>query len=558
MGAPARQIRIVRAAHGATLELPSGASAEVLSLASQPGFLECAEALLRGAANVHVWRPGARNPWPAMRGVHVTEAFAAHLASAVEFSANVALSGNRDTALAEVLSNRPRLTSGKEIAALGLGYEAEHEAQWFEFDLDDLPVAAKFLAALRKRVPHVQVTSSSHRTGRYRARFRIEPMRVSDIQRHGRALVESLGFRVANGAIEIYPSRKNGRVPFGPGGCTLFDAGLSRGRECHPLELFEALIAMPAIDLAELAPVHRVERISGGSVRKPRSHVAFAKAIRYWQHGVSGPGERDDALHSLACWFGYQGKTESEATEQIRTWIRSGGLSRSRAVLKCGPERELADVPRRVAATYETLRPCTPAKPAHLTRTEIARLVSHAFQVADSQAEARRIIRLGLAVLPIAKGAHLAGRTSVRIHSSKWQAAGGSRVTRLRQLLGWREVDGSYREGRRAKEWRWAFEFERIAPPKPAIAVRASAEKQVLLAVAIAAKSARKLTRSHTKDSPRTNVGTSSHPLQLPKQAPHRGAAFSGAERPAHSCAASASMIKVKDGHRRAARARSG
>ena len=362
---------------------------------------------------------------------------------------------------------------GAEVNAIGLACPPGEIVRVLNVDLDEHETAVRLLDALGPVVgASLLVTSSSGdpkpdgRTA-HRALVPIAPMRYEHVQRIGAALLDRLGFPLGLGRVELYPSARNGRVPFGRGGCRQFDPSLHPRLyvQRHPLALSEQLHALPPVDLqAALAalggtvvslpvaepeqspqPEPEPQRGRARALRRLRDCAQSVEAADLWRCGVDGPGQRDGALYALTVDCMRRGRSEAEAVAAVRAWIAAGKLDGSEAVARHGRERQLRDVPRRVRAVYATHPQPVRPKPVHLSAREIAAVVQLAEATARrSGFDAAALGTLLFAVLPVFKACELVRRrarrpdgfSDVRMHSDEWRAAGGPSYRAMRDALG--------------------------------------------------------------------------------------------------------------------------
>jgi len=381
------------------------------------------------------------------------------------------------------------------IHAVGLRHAHNSHARILELDLDGGVEPAAVVAALSRVVGDgLQVTSSSLRglrEGRYRARVHIRPVLISQLHRVGKLLVESLGFRVQDGEVEICPATKNNRLPWGLGGCDLFDAQLRPLGHRHPLALARDLASHAPIDLGALvgslerprvlvsAPAPAQQRQPAPRPTPAEQEGRSARAKYYWSNGAQ-QGERDDALTELVFDCFRCRLPRATAVTKIQDWIRDGGLIRTRgAQSQRGYEHELRDVRRRVDKVYSTYRNAPPA-PAWLTAGEIDLVVDLVDARTCSNPSPACMLGFLCRILPVFKGSVLAGLNYVRLPSKAWKNAGGNDYPKLREASGLFVLADNYLspatavrlEDAHCAGWRTTFTFDPSAPNRSLIPMR--------------------------------------------------------------------------------------
>ena len=173
---------------------------------------------------------------PCKRPINLWRGLAAHIAAGAE--------------------NEPQPFRDDERAltrAIGLGGHATTLVSVVNVDLDGMKYdpAAVVAAVLSVVGPRFLVTSGSGKPGRYRVLMPIAPLPQWKVQEHMAELLGELGYPPVKGGVEVYPSRSNSRLPFGAGGCLLFDRALKGpGERRHPYALLDELVALPRVELA--------------------------------------------------------------------------------------------------------------------------------------------------------------------------------------------------------------------------------------------------------------------------------------------------------------------
>ena len=402
-------------------------------------------------------------------------------------------------------TNEPESIDGRtEIVAVHLAYLPSERVKFVSLDLDGQTPPLDVIRAIRGEIGDAAllVTSGSGRAGRYRVLLRLAQSKtVEALQSLVKRWLAGLGLEVRQGAIDVFPSTKCGRKPFGLGGCERFSLDLDRSVREKPIDLWRVFAGLKPIDLRALAkrypalpeepmPAATAPRNLTGlprsvsKARLPRREVGdrrppTPKHIReLWKNGVQSKGERDKAIYDLAVDCRYRRFSLETAIERIREWINDGKINQSRAALsERGKNRELRDVERRVRDVYKThLLPGRP-EPVALTAGEGARIGELATNAAVAGGFSESAIRsLLFGILPLFKAAQLAGLRKVRIHKVEWESAAGSRYSKLRDACGifamvnGHRSSGSLRDGgfrpevaaelAYAQSWQTSFKFD--------------------------------------------------------------------------------------------------
>lgn len=405
-------------------------------------------------------------------------------------------------------TDEPEPIDGRtEVVAVHLAYRLTERVRFVNLDLDGTnqdPV--EIIAVLRDDIGDdaLLVTSGSGREGRYRVLVRLAKSKeVQTLQTLVRRWISGLGLEVQKGKIEIFPSPKCGRVPFGLGGCERYSLDLSQRKRERPIDLVRAFRGLKTVELSTLAsrfPVLELEHeptenaakqvandvptLTNSTQSLPRRYVAerrppTPKATRERaKQGISGVGERDDARYRLARDRQIRGWSEQKTIEYLRAWILDGKIDPSREAQKNrGIERQLRDVERLVKRVYATHPLPGRPEPVDLSASEVARIREHATIVATATGFTENAIRsLLMAILPFFKAAYRAGLPHVRIHTDEWRKAGGSRVTQIREACvlfaastGYRSANSLRKRGLSsqaaiehayAQSWTTSFQFD--------------------------------------------------------------------------------------------------
>lgn len=388
---------------------------------------------------------------------------------------------------------------GAVLRAVGLSTPPTELLRHLSIDLDGQHGCAPdaVVHALRAHVGHrsVLVTSSSGRAGRFRALMRLDsPLALGDAIARATQLLTEIGYSPRSGAVEIYPSLRNSRLAFGLGGCTRFDdVALAEGHDVHPLALAEALLDLPVVLLPRVrrlrppAPhaairaaedlVPSSQRSSSGSTRQvqPRCEASPAPQLRaatLWAQGVAGPGERDEAIWTLARDCRAQGLGERQAVARLQRWIDDGALDRSHAGSSLsGRDWQRRDVARRVRDAYRAAS--GQRATLHLTEREVVDAAVRSEEAAArSNASPAAIFRLLCSALPTFKAASSAGAPYLTLPHDWWREHGGDRCASLREASGVfvrvepHRAQRDFGVGAHAARWRADVLFDRESPSR--------------------------------------------------------------------------------------------
>ena len=541
-------------ATAAAVELKRSAPRVVVDRATADGFGYLVlpalstnpQAYQKGAMYMQVANGDVRR-WVALqKQVDVRELVAAHLAAG--------------------LADAPQATTAGRLRAIGAQFGASELVRVLNVDLDGGVDPVPIARDLRRLFGNAStiVTSGSGTPGRYRVLVRIVDTPVDEVRELATRILESIGAPVESGAVEIYPSTKNGRLPFGMGGCTVFvDEALQASERRCPWELVEHLLEAPRVDLRkvveqqlELQPASPVKQAEKQDVAPPakgrrmrvvdpvQRNVHLAELL----HNGASAGARDTGVWSMSrlkYTERLRGASSDQqaralATRDVRQWILEGGIRRThRAKEPRGIERELQDVARKVAAIrYPMARPA----PRHLNDAEIERVV--ALADATPGVDRRALVAFLLRVLPIFKGAD---GMPVRLHRDDWaKHAGGARYAVLRRASDLFEVRALHRSkalmrklGRpesdaTAKTWACTFPFDVApAPARAAFGVpRSKSDADIYRTAVLTAERVRRRLQARTarKDSGIRPASEHIRPLPVIPQAlpPHPHPACAG------------------------------
>lgn len=340
------------------------------------------------------------------------------------------------------------------IRAVSLGYEETDAVAFFSLDLDGKYNPRKVMRALvtafgkRSVLPH----SGSGTEGRFRVLGLLRhPMEVRRLKALLGAICKLYGFPPLGGALEIYPCRNHTRMPFGAGGCQMFDPetlrslGLPNQAAC--LRAFRNLVPID-LELAakELGidpsgidtgiPIFRRDEFDPFA-RRVRPRPTPRPIRRRITQGIQGPGDRQ----ALTWIFIYDcllsGRSMQRAIELFSEYVEAGKMDKSRDIARYGRAWFLKQIPRTVRRIYACARPVGTPDPIALSDRELA-LIDDLVELVPrtrhtSPRRARRMLRM---VLPHFKGCLAAGLPLLRWHSDLWRAAGGTHYKYMREQLG--------------------------------------------------------------------------------------------------------------------------
>ena len=387
------------------------------------------------------------------------------------------------------------------VRGVGVCLPRDTPVQLLSIDLDGGYPAQEFIAALERRIGprRILITAGSGREGRYRLwLMAATPLPVQDVRPTVGRLLREIGYPMKPGSAEVFPDAShNGRLPFGIDACRRFSSQLNPGRPQSPLELLAALERLRPVNLTGYsASAIKKRRVRRPDSRRRKALGSLPYEVRQlWNRGVAGEGQRDMALRELTWALHRKGHSRRETKQMLRSWVRKGGLSRSRVAKNPKAfERTLrADIPRVVDHYYDDYKQALPA-PEHLTRRDTRCVIDQSKAVAELTGIAESAVATFLLrLLPFFRAAEHAGfrppdanpgdtRPTIRLHRDTWlwAAAGtGYGYIELRDACGLFEDAGlPYRPEKlcpnpgdaRCKTWICTFKFQHIpSPARPVI-----------------------------------------------------------------------------------------
>jgi hypothetical protein len=334
------------------------------------------------------------------------------------------------------------------IRAVALAYDLDKVAEFISFDLDGGYDARKVIRGLVKYFGKNSILpiSGSGAAGRFRLLVRLsKPLLVHRILTLATAIAARAGFPVQSKHLEVFPSRCASRMPFGCGGCQLYDFTLTPLGKPDQAVAMSAFLDLDPVDLEAIVEAHNID--SGIDTRwvvrgrydpytrreRARSRPAVMQDLL--DNGITQSGQRDRAIFLFVRDCLYSGNSYNEAVGRLIAWIEDGKIDASDEIKRYGRGPQIKRVPRIVAKLYATLAALGTPDPIPLTPLETIR----AHELAKVMAvEACVTFRLALAfllkALPWFKGAAAAGLPMLRMHSSRWKTFGGRNYKKLRNV----------------------------------------------------------------------------------------------------------------------------
>lgn len=343
------------------------------------------------------------------------------------------------------------------IRAVALRYSRDSRVKYFSIDLDGGYVAADVVPKLVEIFgpASLLIHSGSGTEGRYRVLGRLaEPMPVVEMQAHLHVIAACIGFPVKGGHLEVSPGNQPSRLPFGFGGCQLFDSSLRRVGEQDFDAAVSAFLNLVPIDLGSVVQGMGNPGIDTGRARtkvrfdpwtrreRPRARPKAAR--RLLAEGITKHGQRNRAIYEFVVDSLYSGYSCAETIARLIAWIEAGKIDASRDVQKNGRQWQIRKVERTVVNIFATTAPLGIPDPIPLTSEEIAAVKLIAKDVAARSRFPRyKVERFLLRVLPWYKGAFAAGLRMLRMHSRKWESFDRD-YAELRDLTGLFRAETGY------------------------------------------------------------------------------------------------------------------
>jgi hypothetical protein len=380
---------------------------------------------------------GKRKHWDVLWGADAEKAIDAHMTS-----------GKRQ---------EPTAIEGFDayrIRAVSLGYEETDVVDFFSLDLDGKYNAKTVMRALvtafgkRSVLPH----SGSGEKGRYRVLGLLRnPMEIRRLKALLGAVCALYGFPPLSGALEIYPDYRHTRMPFGAGGCQMFDPEtlrpVGRADQASCLRAFRALVPIDLDLVAKELGVDSSGIDTGIPIFRRYAYDPYMRRVRPRSTprpirrrialGIRGPGERQALIWIFVYDCLLSGRSMDRAIELLSEYIEAGMMDLSRDVARYGREWLLKQIPRTIRRIYASARPVGMPDPIALSERELALIDELVERVPrtrhTSPRRARRMLRT---VLPHFKGNLSAGLPLLRWHSDLWRAAGGTHYSRMRDAIG--------------------------------------------------------------------------------------------------------------------------
>lgn len=415
------------------------------------------------------------------------------------------------------------------IRSIGAQFRKDERSCILNVDLDGRYDVREVLRSFESIGVHGLLTSSSGRPGRFRYLVFLDRWyTIDELQALGKTLCESLGFAVERGALELYPSAGNGRLPCGMNALTVFElTNLDAETNLSLPAFLRSFYALPRFELArtvdelkfaaerseqekrifgdifpefEKVPLEHEHAENNQGPRKQaprkRGQTRVRSDVSRWINNGVEPGERQRAIVALTIYAWFQEKTRGETVDFLTDWIRQGGIDRSSFAHEHenAIQRQISDLPRTVTNIFArcgTFKPRAVNSPwAHLSAADLLLLNADVERVVamgkakETKWTARCVKAFVGAVLPFFKGAAVdgnlddQGRPIVRLHCERWEAAAGGRAdyVKLRAAFRWFEPITDYLPAKWASDpndayaTTWAF-APRLTEDAPARAL---------------------------------------------------------------------------------------
>ncbi len=378
-----------------------------------------------------------------------------------------------------------------DVLALAVAYAPEDRIAHFNLDLDgggDLSpeeILRRLASAFGEN--SFLVTTGSGREGRYRATGRlVRAISVQQYQTAMRRILRGLGIEPNARGAEVFPSTRDGRLPFGAGGCERFDASLTRMGVFAPPVLARELLALrpvPLLSLAKKFPEieERAPEVSRRRERSKRMVRSADPSVGLLLRDGAAPGERDSAIYRIILEFYRRGMPRDEILTGVRRWIEDGGISRTRGGRDArSTRREIERLPARIDKIFATHPRPGVVRSENLTADEIlaldeiVRAVCRRFRRADPLV----LGAIAFRALSRFKASARARLDGTRIGYEEWEEWGGEGYVKGRERLGIFFIVRDYLSTRtcarlgispihaRARDYGTTFAFD-LASPSP-------------------------------------------------------------------------------------------
>lgn len=198
------------------------------------------------------------------------------------------------------------------------------------------------------------------------------------------------------------------------------------------------------------------------------------------ENGITGPGQRRDALYDFVKNCRYRRLSEDAAIKLTRDWIDSGAINASKdANTPSKREQQKRQIPKLVRRVYSTHELPGRPEPVVLTQGEFARVREYAEHAALASGEPQKTcLSLIHWMLSLMKAGQKAGLPDVRIHNAELRRVGGAKYAVIRDACEGlfvmtrkhrsaetlRKMGVSERnavEGARARHYKTTFRFEK-------------------------------------------------------------------------------------------------
>lgn len=339
-------------------------------------------------------------------------------------------------------TGEPQQWGSNRIRAIGAQWAGfpDQKSGIVNLDLDGKIPPLDVILALRIKGVFPLVISSSGRPGRYRALILLDRMLPHALVKKLMVrILESCSFAAKRGAIEIYPGNVNTRLPFGLGGCEVFDHALTSGRKLDTKALLSALFSLEPIDLEKLAPT--VYTPAASKAKKPKAKKS------------DKPGDfAQIAAEARRCFHARipQGEAINHCLDLFVRLKEAADLTRDPCAIEPYSGVKIEGIAPLVCDAYSFLDAAN-VPPAHLNPADIRALSVAVRQAAKTQGiREDRVGNMVLALLPLWKGALLSNRINdqgqpiVKLYHREWRAVMGHDYCEIRDALGLWSTETEY------------------------------------------------------------------------------------------------------------------